>query len=119
MDVQITARHFKARPSLVELATESIQKLSQIYDGIVSAEVVLEGEAHPDGKVAEVVLLVYHDRLFAKETTDEFEKSIAACIDKLERQLRKYKDKLRNDRQIREQRKAAVSTGEGIEGGII
>lgn len=107
MDIQITSRHFKARPSMLEYTEEALQKLSQLYDGIISADVVFEVEAHTEGKMAEITLLVYHDRLFAKETSDEFEKSVAACVEKLEKQLRKYKDKLRNERQRREQQKGA------------
>lgn len=113
MDVQITSRHFKARPALLEFATESLQKLPQIYDGIVSAEVVLEAEAHSAGKQVEIMLLVYHDRLFAKVTSDEFEKSVAACVDKLEVQLRKYKEKLRSGKQRRDQRKEVVAGAAG------
>lgn len=109
MDVQITSRHFKARPSLMEYTTDSLQKLAHIYDGIVSADVVFEVEAHTDGKGAEITLLVYHDRLFAKVTSDEFEKSVAACVDKLETQLRKYKEKLRSVKQKRDERKEMLS----------
>ncbi len=102
MDIQITSRHFKARPSLNEYAEESIRKLSQIYDGIISARVILEIEAHNDGKIAEIVLLVYHDQLVAKESGDDFERCVSACVEKLEKQLRKYKDKLHKGRGVRE-----------------
>ena len=98
MDVQITSRHFKARSSLLEHAQESVRKLSQFYDGIVNAKVILEIEPHNNGKIAEIVLLVYHHQLFAKEAGDDFEKCISLCIEKLERQLRKYKDKLHKGR---------------------
>lgn len=109
MDVQITSRHFKARPSLMEYITDCLQKLPSIYDGIVSADVVLEVEPHTEGKAVEIAILVYHDRLFAKVTSDEFEKSVAACVDKLEKQLRKYKEKLRSVKQKRGERKEVFS----------
>ncbi|MCB0710878.1 MAG: ribosome-associated translation inhibitor RaiA [Ignavibacteriae bacterium] len=102
MDVQITARHFKARPELVEFAEEAVGRLSNIYDGIVNAKIILEIEAHNEGKIAEIILLVYHDQLFAKESGDDFEKCISTCIDKLERQLQKYKEKHHNVRGARE-----------------
>lgn len=94
MDVQITSRHFKARESLLDHVRGSLEDLKQIYDGIVNAEVILAVEPHDEGKIAEIVLMVYHDRLFAKETGDDFELSVSACVAKLERQLRKYKEKL-------------------------
>ncbi len=94
MDVQITSRHFKARESLLEHVEGSLENLTQIYDGIVNAKVVLEIEPHNEGKIAEIMLMVYQDRLFAKETSDDFVLSVSGCIDKLERQLKKYKEKM-------------------------
>lgn len=94
MDVQITSRHFKARESLLEHVEGSLESLTHIYDGIVNAEVILEAEPHDEGKIAEIVLMVYHDRLFAKETSDDFVMSVSGCIEKLERQLKKYKEKM-------------------------
>lgn len=96
MNITFTARHFKARQELQQFAEDSITGLTHLYDGIVGADIVLEEQVKgADGKIAEVSLLVYKDKLFAKEKTDDFTKSITACVDKLERQLTKYKDKLR------------------------
>jgi putative sigma-54 modulation protein len=95
MNITFTARHFKARPELQQFAEDSITGLTQLYDGIVGADIVLEEQAKGAGdKIAEVSLLVYKDKLFAKEKTEDFTKSINACVDKLERQLKKYKEKL-------------------------
>jgi ribosomal subunit interface protein len=94
MDVQITSRHFKARDTLLDHVRGSLEDLQQIYEGIINAEVILEVEPHNEGKIAEIILMVYHDRLFAKEMSDDFEMSVSSCVSKLERQLRKYKEKL-------------------------
>jgi putative sigma-54 modulation protein len=99
MNIQFTARHFKARPELQQYAEETVQRLTQFYDGIVTAEVVLEEEARGGGKQAEISLRVYKETLFAKESSNDYTASINACVDKLERQLRKYKDKLTQGRQ--------------------
>ncbi len=95
MNIQFTARHFKAPSALQSFAEEAIMGLTHIYEGIVSAEVVVEdGQQGGQTKVAEIGLLVYREKLFAKETSDDMNKSIQACVDKLERQLIRYKDKL-------------------------
>lgn len=96
MDIQITSRHFKARQDLLDYTKEQIENLTNIYDGIVNAEVILEFEPHNEGKRAEIVLMVYHDQLIAKESGDDFEKSVASCVSKIEKQLRKYKERLRD-----------------------
>jgi putative sigma-54 modulation protein len=95
MHIQFTARHFKAPADLQQFAEDTVAGLNSLYDGIVTAEIVLEERPHGgDDKIAEVVLSVYKEQLFAKETSDEMKKSIQLCVDKLERQLTRYKDKL-------------------------
>ena len=111
MDIQITSRRFKARQPLLDYTEESLNKLSTIYDGIVNALVILAYEAqHKDDKVAEIVLMVYQDQLVAKESSDDFEKSVSACISKLEKQLRKYKEKLHKGKNARVPKDVLLST---------
>jgi ribosomal subunit interface protein len=113
MNIQITARHFKARPELKLFAEDTLLGLKQLYDGIVSADVFLEaevqGKSSNDNKIAEISLLVYKDKLFAKEKTDEFMKSLTACAEKLERQLVKYKQRLHEGQQPHERPEVAGS----------
>lgn len=95
MNIQFTARHFKAPSELQRFAESAVSGLSQVYEGIVSADIVLEERPRGGGdKVAEVMLLVYREQLVAREESNDIKKSLQSCVDKLERQLRKYKDKL-------------------------
>lgn len=99
MNINFTARHFKARPELQEFAEDAVRGLTHLYDGIVSADIIIEEETpSADGKIAEIGLLVYKDKLFAKERSDEYKKAINACVEKLERQLVRYKEKLHDGR---------------------
>jgi putative sigma-54 modulation protein len=98
MTIQFTARHFEARPELQAFAEESVQRLAQVYDGIVSADVVFDQEPHGEGRIVEIGLLVSRDKLFAKEESNDFVASVNACVDKLERQLQRYKDKFQETR---------------------
>jgi ribosomal subunit interface protein len=112
MNIQFTARHFKARAELQQFAEETVSGLSQIYDGIVTADIVLEEEQHGDGRIVEISLLVYKDKLFAKEQSNDFVQSINACAGKLERQLARYKDKLHDGHRPQEARPQATEDGE-------
>jgi putative sigma-54 modulation protein len=98
MTIQFTARHFEARPELQAFAEESVQRLAQVYEGIVSADVVFDQEPHGVGRIVEIGLLVAREKLFAKEKSNDFVASVNACVDKLERQLKKYKDKIQDTR---------------------
>lgn len=80
---------------LKEYALDTLGKLEKFYDGIISAEVILSFEkSRASVKVAEVNLSVHSKTLTAMEETDDFAKSIDLAVEKLERQLVKYKTKL-------------------------
>ncbi|MBI1807600.1 MAG: ribosome-associated translation inhibitor RaiA [Ignavibacteria bacterium] len=96
MDIHFTARKFKARDSIREHAIEAIKKLDKYYDGIVRGDIILSYERTTKSlKTAEINLHVYGTILTATEKSDDYLKSIYLAIDKLERQLAKYKMKLR------------------------
>jgi len=102
MRVTITARHFKAPRNVKQFAEKKIQKLKKYYDGIIECEILLERE-HLN-HVAEVSVKVFGQRLRAVEKSEDLLKSIELCVDKIERQLKKYKEKLRSyDRPQKEQ----------------
>lgn len=111
MNIKLTARHFKARPDLQQFAEDSVRGLTHLYDGILGADIVLEDETRVGvDKTAEISLFVNKDRLVVKERTDEFKKSIAGCVDKLERMLVKYKQKRHNNRHNPQQPEPQIGT---------
>lgn len=110
MNIKLTARHFKARPDLQQFAEDSVRNLTHVYDGILGADIILEDETKMGiNKTAEISLFVNKDRLVVKERTDEFKKSIAGCVDKLERMLVKYKQK-RHDNRHHQQQEPQIGT---------
>ncbi|HTR80889.1 MAG TPA: ribosome-associated translation inhibitor RaiA [Bacteroidota bacterium] len=95
MEPTITTRHFKPHDGLREYVRVAVAKLERYYDGIVHTEVILRFERPRNSvKIAEIHLTVYGTLLKAVEKSDEYIKSVDAAIEKLERQLKKYKGKL-------------------------
>ncbi len=95
MNVQVTARRFKAHESLKDYAIKEVKRLEKFNDGIHKADVILSYErAYDSVKTAEIVLHMNGNSLLAKESTDDFKKSIDLAVVKLERQLGKLKTKL-------------------------
>jgi putative sigma-54 modulation protein len=92
----LTARHFKAHPTLKEFAESEIQKITKFYDGIIKTEVILSYDKPSNSvKTAEIVVHANNHHTFtARETTDEFEASIELAINKVITQIKKYKDKI-------------------------
>ncbi|TDI85549.1 MAG: ribosome-associated translation inhibitor RaiA [Caldithrix sp.] len=94
MRVNITARHFKAPNNLKEFAEKKVQKLKRYYDGIIVCDILLDHEKLT--QIADISIKVYGQNLKAVEKTEDIFKSIELSVDKLERQLKKYKEKLRH-----------------------
>ena len=96
MSFIFTARHFKAHDSLKEYAEEESKKFAKIYDGIIKTEVILSFDKPENSiKHAEIIVHVKNNHTFtAKESSDDFMKSIIGSMEKVETQIRKFKDKL-------------------------
>lgn len=97
MDVHFTARRFKAHEEIREHALSSIKKLDHYYDGIVRGDIILSFERKPNSvKTAEINIHVDRTVLNAKEKSDDFVLSIDRALEKIMRQLDKYKTKIRH-----------------------
>ncbi len=94
MQVKVTARRFKLSEILRKYAENETLKLNKFYDDIIDSEVILSWENKD--RIAEINLSVYNKILSAHERSDNMTKSIDNCIDKLKRQLKKYKDRRRD-----------------------
>ncbi len=94
MRIKFTARHFKAPERLKNYSEKKVARLKRYYDGIINGEIILDYEKI--NQIAEIAIDVYGQRLVAVEKSDDIFKSIDLAVDKLERQLKKYKEKLRD-----------------------
>jgi putative sigma-54 modulation protein len=94
MEIKVTARHFDAKPSLREEAISAAKKFERFYNNIISTEIILSFEKmHDSVKTAEFVVHVHDHTLVAKETSEDFSKSIHDGAEKMVRQLTKLKTK--------------------------
>ncbi len=95
MIVTITGKHVEITDAIRAHAEEKVEKLPRYYDSITQIEVVLEGN---EGGMQCVEILVHaehNDLLIAKETGTDTYTCIDAAVHKMERQLRKAKEKQR------------------------
>ncbi len=101
MEIHITARHFKAHETLREYATNAIERLERYYDGIVRAEIVFSYERPRNSiKDVEVLLTVYGAVLKAYNQSDDYFKALDNAMEKMERQLKRYKSKLHRKEKV-------------------
>ncbi|BDQ01889.1 MAG: ribosome-associated translation inhibitor RaiA [Ignavibacterium sp.] len=94
MNIQITARKFKAHETLKEFIKDELTSLKRFNDDIISADVKLSFQNTQNSiKIAEVLLSIPGQMLTAKEESDDFKKSVAGAVEKLRNQLSTIKSK--------------------------
>ncbi len=97
MKIQIHAP-FEVKNTLKTLIEKKVNKLSTFYDRIIKVDVFLkleDAKVH-EGKMVEINIDLPGKDAFAKDQSDTFEKALAATTNKLERQLKKRKEKLKS-----------------------
>ncbi|MCP4723529.1 MAG: ribosome-associated translation inhibitor RaiA [bacterium] len=94
MRINITARHFKASDKLKQFIDNEINKLTKYYKGIIDCEVILSYIKNEQS--AEIFLNVRGQTLTTTVSSDDMFRSIDSAVKKLERQLRKYKTKMKH-----------------------
>ncbi len=98
MEVRIQSIHFDASEQLQSFIQKKTAKLEKYYDDIKKVEVSLKvvKPETAENKEAGVKVLVPNGELYANKICDTFEEAIDICMDALEKQLVKYKEKQRN-----------------------
>ena len=99
MNIQIHSVRFDADKKLLDFVTQKLNKLSQISDGIVSAEVFLrlDHDEERENKITEIRVEYPRGPLFARKQSKTFEEATDLVIDALKKQIVKQKDKLRGE----------------------
>lgn len=93
MQTRITARHYPLNDGLKEFALERISNLLKFFDNIIDAHIILEQERH--NLIAELSLKVYGTHLSSTGRSTDMRASIDQAVDRMEKQLKKYKTKLK------------------------
>jgi putative sigma-54 modulation protein len=93
MRINITARHFKLTDELKQYAEQEVYRLKKYYEPIIDCDIILGWQKKL--RIAEINIAVYGTTLTAQEETVDMKKSIDKAVDKLERQIKKYKGRLR------------------------
>ncbi len=91
MQITVTGRHFEITNPLRQHIETKIGKLARYVDGITDVHVVLSVEKHRHS--AEINLQVKGNTIRGLEETHDMYLSVDTVIDKVERQLRRHKDK--------------------------
>lgn len=95
MRVNVTGRHLSVSDSVRDYCTQKVEKLSRFYDRIQSIDVVLDG--HDGDHSAEIIVHTDGTHPFvASEHHTDMLAAVDLLMDKIEGQIRRYKERHRN-----------------------
>lgn len=95
MNIQVTGRHVEVGDRIREYVGEKVQKLTKFYDRIHAVEVIFDSES--DEFKAEMIVRADGGKSFvAQDTGPDTIALIDNVVEKLERQLRKFKEQRRD-----------------------
>jgi len=92
MQINLTGQHMDVTPPLRDYVASKVERLERHFDHVTDIHVVLSVEKLRHK--AEATLHVSGGNLYADSTQGDMYAAIDALIDKLDRQVKKYKEKL-------------------------
>ena len=94
MQIELTGHHIDITPALRTFVFEKFKKLERHFDHVINTRVVLSVEKLRHS--AEASLLVSRNTIFANAINEDMYAAIDDLIDKLDRQIVKHKEKIKD-----------------------
>lgn len=99
MQINITGHHVDVTPPLRAYVTEKLQRLSRHFDHVISVNVILNVEKQE--QMAEATVNAAGRTLFANDSSRDMYAAIDGLADKLDRQVRRLKGRLRDHHHVK------------------
>lgn len=109
MQVTVTFRHMDSSDPIRTYAEEKVGRMKKYIDEPIDAHVVLS----VDSKIrhlAEVTMVAKGITIKAREATEDMYAAIDAVADKIDRQLKKYKEKIKRHKPLSEKERRVQKT---------
>ncbi len=94
MHIEITGHHLEVTDSLNHYVREKADRLMRHFDQVINIHFILE--VQKSNHKAEASMHVSGNHIFADAIADDMYAAIDALADKLDRQIVKHKEKLKN-----------------------
>ena len=91
MNLNLTGNHVEITPAMRDYVTTKLSKVTRHFDHVIDVSVILSVEKHI--QKAEANVHVKGKDIFVEADGDNMYASIDSLIDKLDRQVLKYKEK--------------------------
>ena len=97
MQINITGHHIEVTPALRAYATEKLQRISRHFDHGLSIDVIRKFGNHHKHAEGKINAAGTPKALFAQETSEDMYAAIDGLADKLDKRVRRHKDRLRGN----------------------
>mgnify|MGYP000518197451 CR=1 FL=1 len=94
MNINITGQNIEVTDALRDLTMTKFKKVVRHFDHITNAHVVFNANKHEH--TVEATVHVPGEEIFAKATENDMYKALDEMINKLDRQVTKHKEKLKD-----------------------
>jgi len=118
MQLKLTARHEHLDDTVRRYAERKLAKLDRRLNDLTLVEVTFSREHNPSIATDHTVDAVIHTKgpsLVAHESATTYEAAIDRLVDKLERQVERYRDKRTLEQRRRSQQQAPEPDPDGVE----
>ncbi len=105
MKVEVTARHMEVTDLVKDYAYEKVERLEKFFDNVRKMEVILDKEKTNERYSAEMIASATKGQVLVCHSTDiSATAALDMVADKMERQLTRFKEKLRSKQSHGERR---------------
>jgi putative sigma-54 modulation protein len=93
-NIQITGRHVQITDSMKDYAIDKISKIERFLNRIIDVNVIMDIQRM--NHIVEIILKAGNTKILSKASTTDMYVSIDQAVDKLEKQILRYKSKLQD-----------------------
>jgi putative sigma-54 modulation protein len=96
MQLNISCHHFELTDAIKQHAENKLEKIKNHFDHLININMILEVEKNE--QIAEATIHISGNDIFAKASSDDMYSSIDQMVNKLDTQVIKHKEKIKNHR---------------------
>ena len=94
MNLQISGHHLEVTPAIRDYVTGKLERVTSHFDNVIGVNVILSVEKLK--QKAEVTVHLPGKDIFVEETGEDLYAAVDSLVDKLDRQVVRHKDRIKN-----------------------
>ena len=112
VSIDVTSRHEPVTDRMRDYAIEKATKLTRFHDRISRIQIIVDG-VHDQPEVEMIVHVDSGSTMVAKERQEHFRAAVDLLVDKLERQIKRDKERLKDHHKGASPKTGAPERGDG------